>query len=65
MARMLEMNWKHEPLADGFKAFKARMTLFLDDSEITDEAKQSTKTKLGLGDEGMCRVLAFDLSVAQ
>ena len=65
MARMPEMNWKHEPLADAFKAFKARMTLFLDDNEITDDAKKSTKIKLGLGDEGMRRVLASGLTEDQ
>ena len=59
---MPTMDWKYEPLADSYRAFKARMTLFLEDQEITDTAKQSTKIKIALGDEGIRRVLNSGLS---
>ena len=65
MARMPEMNWNHEPLADAFWAFKDRMTLFLSDNEISDTAKQATNIKLGLFDEGMRRMLASRLTDAE
>lgn len=63
--RMPEMNWKHEPLAESFNAFKVRMTLFLEDNEVTNVAKQATKIKIAVGDERMRRVLAFGLSDVQ
>ena len=59
---MPELNWAHEPLSEAFQSFKARMTLYLEDKEITDAAKQATKIKIAIGDEGICRVLASGLT---
>jgi hypothetical protein len=63
-SRMPEMNWSHDPLVDSFKAFKARMNLFLEDNKITDPGKQATKIKIAIGDEGMHRLLSSGLSEA-
>lgn len=65
--KMPELNWKPEGigLADSFRAFKARMCLFLEDKEVTDEGKQATKIKIAIGDEGMRRILASGLTPAQ
>lgn len=57
-----QMDWKHEPLVDSFKAFQARMNLYLEDLGVTDETKQATKIKIALGDEGMRRILASGLT---
>ncbi len=61
---MPELNWKSENTADAFKTFKARMQLYLEDAEITEDAKKATKIKLAVGDEGMRRILASGLSAA-
>ena len=61
-SKMPIMDWKHEPLVDSFKAFKARMELFLMDNEVTDKVKQSIKIKIALGDEGMRRILSSGLT---
>ena len=59
------MDWSHEPLSDAFRAFKARMCLFLEDQEVTEAGKQATKIKIALGDEGMRRILASGLSAQE
>ena len=56
------MNWKHEPLAESFTAFRARMKLFLADQEIINDAKKSIKIQIALGDEGMRRILSSGLT---
>ena len=55
---MPELNWAHEPLSEDLQSFKARMTLYLEDKEVTDTTKQATKIKIAIGDEGIHRVLA-------
>ena len=60
--KMPEMNWKHDPIAESFIAFKARMQLYLEDNEIDDAGKQATKIKIAIGDEGMRRLLASGLT---
>ena len=55
------LDWKHEPLCDAFKAFKARIELYFEDQEIPAE-KQSTKLQIAVGDEGMRRILSSGLS---
>ena len=57
--------FQHTPLAASLKAFKARMTLYPEDKEVTDPAKQATKIKVAIGDEGMWRLLASGLDDAQ
>lgn len=57
-----QMDWTYEPLVDSFKAFKARMILYLEDTDVTNKAKQATKIKIALGDEGMRRILASGLT---
>ena len=59
------MDWAHEPLAESYKAFKARMELFLLDHGISNLEKQAIKIRIALGDEGMRRVLASGLTDAQ
>ena len=61
-SKMPELNWAHEPLSEAFQSFKSRMTVYLEDREITDAAKQATKIKITIGDEGICRVLASRLT---
>lgn len=61
-SKMPMMDWKHQPLSESFKAFKARMELFLLDHEVTDATKQAIKIRIAIGDEGMRRVLASGLS---
>ena len=65
MSKMPEFDWKAESLADSFRSFKARMDLYCEDHEVTDAQKQATKIKLGVGDEGMRRLLASGLTAAQ
>ena len=60
-----QMDWTHEPLVDPFKAFQARMILYLEDLEVTEPAKQATKIKIAVGDEGMRRILASGLTEAE
>ena len=47
---------------DSFRAFRARIGLYFEDNNITDDAKQSIKLKRACGDEGMRRLLASGLS---
>jgi len=62
---MPTMDWHHEPLSESFTAFKARINLFFEDNDITTEAKQATKIKIALGDEGMRRIISSGLTEAQ
>ena len=61
-SKMPLMDWKHEPIVDSFRAFKARMNLFLADHEVTAAKKQATKIQIALGDEGMRRILTSGLT---
>ena len=56
------MKWGHGPMADAFRAFKIKMELYLEDQNVNDRHKQATKIKIALGDEGMRRILASNLS---
>ncbi len=62
---MPEFDWKHDPLSESLRAFKARMQLYLEDQAVTDLAKQATKIKIAIGDEGMRRLLSSGLTDAQ
>ena len=45
------MDWKYKPLADSFKAFRARkprMMQYLEDKEIADAGKKATKIKIAI-----------------
>ena len=57
-----ELDWKAESKAEAFRCFKARMLLYLDDMEVIDGAKQATKIKLSIGDEGMRRLMTSGLN---
>ena len=59
---MPTMDWKHDHLVESFRAFKARMTLYLEDCNVTSNAKMATKIKIAVGDEGMRRILNSGLS---
>ena len=61
-SHMPTMDWKHDPLVESFRAFKARMTLYLEDCNVTSNAKMATKIKIAVGDEGMRRILNSGLS---
>ena len=37
------LDWNYQPLMDSFRAFKARIGLYFEDNNITDDAKQSIK----------------------
>ena len=56
------MDWTYEPVFDAYKAFKVRMQLFLEDNDVTDIARQVTKIKIALRDEGMRRLLVSHLT---
>ena len=56
------LDWKHEPPSESFKAFKARLNLYFADQEITNDAKQATKLRIAVSDEGMQRILSSSLS---
>ena len=47
------LDWKHEPLSESFKAFKARLNLYFADQETTSDSKQATKLQIVVGDEVM------------
>ena len=49
-------------MADAFRAFKARMELYIEDQNVNNRYKQETKLKIAFGDEGMRRFLASGLS---
>ena len=63
-SKMPMLDWKHEPLCDAFKAFKARIELYFEDQEIPQE-KQSTKLQIAVGDEGMRRILSSGLTAEE
>ena len=42
-------------LSEAFSLFKHKMSLYLEDEEITDAAKQAMTICLGVGDEGLKR----------
>ena len=56
------MNWDTPDTSESFSLFKQKMTLYLEDEEITEKAKQSRKIIRGLGDEGLKRLNASGLS---
>ena len=59
-SKMPMLDWKHEPLSESFKSFKARLNFA--DQEITNYTEQATKLQLVVGDEGMQCILSSDLS---
>ena len=62
---MPELDWKHEPLAESFRAFKAKMTLYLEDKEVENPVKQAIKIKIAIGGEGVRRLMASGLDDAK
>ncbi len=61
-ARYPEMDWSAPNIAQEYKLFREKMELVLEDNEVTDEAKQGTKIKIGLGNEGLLRLAGSGLS---
>ena len=56
------LDWNYQQLVDSFRVFKARIGLYFEDNNITDDTKQSIKLKIAYGDEGMRGLLASGLS---
>ena len=56
------MNWADPDLSEAISLFKQKMSLYLEDEEITDQAKQARKICRGIGDEGLKRLNASGLS---
>ncbi|XP_062855044.1 uncharacterized protein LOC134318174 [Trichomycterus rosablanca] len=61
-AHLPVMNWSDQDLSEAMSLFKQKMTLYLEDDEITDAAKQARKICRGIGDEGLKRLNASGLS---
>ena len=59
------MDWSSSDTAEALGLFKQKMTLFLDDENITTDAAQARKICRGIGDEGLKRLIASDLTEAQ
>ena len=62
MAKYPEMNWGATNLAEEFTLFRQRMTLCLLDNEVNDPRKIAVKIKIALGNEGLKRLNASNLS---
>ena len=56
------MNWSDPDLSEAISLFKQKMSLYLEDEEITDADKQARKICRGIGDEGLKRLNASGLS---
>ena len=59
------MDWSSTDMAESLGLFKQKMNLFLDDENITDNAAKARKICRGIGDEGLRRINASDLSPEQ
>ena len=59
------MDWSSTDMAESLGLFKQKMTLFLDDENITDNAAKFRKICRGIGHEGIKRLNANDLSGEQ
>ena len=59
------MDWFSTDMAKSLGLLKQKMTLFLDDENITDNAAKGRKICKGVGDEGLKRLNASDLSGEQ
>ena len=59
------MNWCDPDLSEAMSLFKQKMTLFIEDEEITEEAKQARKICRGIGDAGLRRLNASGLTEEQ
>ena len=62
MSKYPEMNWKGPDLLAEFKIFKQRMTLVLQDQEVTNLTKKAIKIKIAVGGEGLRRLNTSGLS---
>ena len=56
------MDWSSSDLADAFSLFKQKMTLFIEDENITEAAAKARKVCRGIGDEGLRRLNASGLT---
>ena len=59
------MDWSSTDMAESIGLFKQKMNLFLDDENVTDNAAKARKICRGIGDEGLRRINASDLSPEQ
>ena len=59
------MDWSSTDMAESIGLFKQKMNLFLDDENVTDNAAKARKICRGIGDEGLIRINASDLSPEQ
>lgn len=56
------MNWSEPDLSEAISLFKQKMSLYLEDEEISDEHKQAREICRGIEDEGLQRLNASGLS---
>ena len=47
------MNWSDPDLNEAMSLFKQKITLYIENEEITDETKQARKICCGIGDQGL------------
>ena len=59
------MDWSSSDTAEALGLFKQNMTLFLDDENITDDVAKAWNICQGIGDEGLKRLNASNLTEAQ
>ena len=59
------MDWSSTDMAESIGLFKQKINLFLDDKNVTDNAAKARNICRGIGDEGLRRINASDLSPEQ
>ena len=65
MSQIPQMDWSSADLAESLILFKQKMVLFLEDEKITGDEAISRKICRGIGDEGLRRLNASDLTDEQ
>ena len=63
-ARIPQMNWSTDNHAEALQLFKENISVYCEDENIVDNAKIALKILRGVGDEGIKRINASDLSEA-
>ena len=56
------MDWSDSDLSEAMSLFKQKMSLYLEDEEITNDAAKARKISIGVCDEGLRRLNASGLS---
>ena len=63
--KMPTMDWGYTPLRDALKVFKARINLYFEDANITEDKKKAIKIKIASGDEGMRRIMNSGMTTTE